>query len=286
MEINRFRILIGAITAAFFILTPNFAFAATTTPDITFAPNTDWSEWMVRYFNETGRGQTFKTGSTTTAFRSVGLKLCRVANFTKPKTLSLCASAASNYYAGCQTPLASKVFSANDLNAMIPYNANCFSNHEGGPDDGLYYRWVNFTLDSAVAVSSSANYFFLLNEASNLGIEPTSVLQNMYNNCNYLGTSQNYSDGQTYSYYGFKKYADSLGASCDMLFKVYSGDPSSIVPTTTINNPPALSFTTDTPTGIRTSTIFLPAQPTFKIIYSDQDNDAPRAINVIVNSST
>ncbi|MEK7625220.1 MAG: hypothetical protein AAB467_02600, partial [Patescibacteria group bacterium] len=283
---NCWNFIISAIMAAFFIFTPNLAFAATTTPDITFAPSSNWSEWVVRYFNETGRGQTFKTGPTTTAFRSVALKLCRVANFTKPKTLTFCASAANNYYAGCQSPLASKTFSASDLNAMVPFKANCFSNLEGGPNDGVYYKWVNFTLDNAVAVSSSANYFFLLNNSSSNDYEPTSVLQNMYNNCNYLGTSQNYPDGQTYSYYGSSKRADSLGASCDMFFKTYSSDPNSIVPIPTINNPPALSFATDTPNGINTSTIFLPAQPTFKIVYSDPDNDAPRVINVIVNSST
>lgn len=225
--------------------------SATVTPDVNFAPSTNWQEWVVRYLNETGRGNTFKTGATTTAFRSVSMKLCRVANFTKPKTLTLCTSAVNGWYGGCQTPLASKQFTTDQLNAMIHYDANCPASNEGGATDGTYYKWVNFTLDNSVAVSSSANYFFMLNSASSNDTEPSNVLQNMYNNCNYLGSSADYTDGQTYNYHGSTRYADGSGALCDMLFKTYSSDPNPPVfaITSPQNNDPEIRDTWITVTG-------------------------------------
>src|SRR3989339_857009 len=202
-----------SVVASFLFLAPA---SASITPDVTFAPSTNWYEWVIRYLTETGRGQVFKTGSTTTAFRSVAMKLCRTGTFTKPKTLTLCTTAVNGYYAGCQTPLVSKIYSSSTLNAMIPYDTNCSGNNEGGPNDGTYYKWVYFTLDNAVAVSSSASYFFLLNSASSNDNEPANVLPNMYNNCNYLGAT---------------KYVE--GFLCDMLFKTYSSAP----------NPPVFAIT-------------------------------------------
>ncbi len=235
-----------SVVASFLFLAPA---SATITPDVTFAPSTNWYEWVIRYLNETGRGQVFKTGTTTTAFRSVAMKLCRTGTFTKPKTLTLCTSAVTGYYAGCQTPLVSKTYSSSTLNAMIPYDANCPSNNEGGANDGTYYKWVYFTLDNAVAVSSSASYFFMLNSASSNDNEPANVLPNMYNNCNYLGSSQDYVDGQTYNYHGSTKYVE--GALCDMLFKTYSSDPNPPVfaITSPQNNDPAVADTWITVTG-------------------------------------
>ena len=110
---------------------------AAVNPDVQFAPASNWYEWVVRQNNETGRGQTFMTPGTMTAVRSVGMKVCRIANFTKPKTLTLCSAPASGWLAGCQTPLATKVFSASALNSMIPYDANCGSGNEGGATDGV-----------------------------------------------------------------------------------------------------------------------------------------------------
>lgn len=240
----------------FFSLLASFLFlekanAATTTPDVLFAPSSNWSEWVIRASNETGRGQTFKTGSTTTAFRSVAMKLCRVATITKPKTLTLCTSAVNGWYAGCQTPVASKIFSASDLNTMIPFDANCPSNLEGGANDGTYYKWVYFTLDNAVSVSSSANYFFLLNSTSTDSNEPSNAIQNMYNNCNYLGSSANYTDGQTYAYKNGTRAADTDGALCDVLFKTYSSDPNPPVfaITSPLNNDPEVRDTWITVSG-------------------------------------
>lgn len=237
-----------SVVASFLFLAPA---SASITPDVTFAPSTNWQEWIVRYLNETGRGQTFKTGATTTAFRSVALKLCRVANFTKPKTLTLCTSAVNGYYGGCQTPIVSKTFSASDLNAMIHYDLNCPANLEGGPNDGTYYKWAYFTLDNAVTVSSSANYFFLLNGTSTADNEPTDVVETMYNNCNYLGASQDYTDGQTYSYHGSSRVADGSGALCDMLFKTYTSDPNPPVfaITSPLNNDPEIRDTWITVSG-------------------------------------
>lgn len=235
-----------SVVASFLFLAPA---SASITPDVTFAPSTNWYEWVIRYLNETGRGQVFKTGATTTAFRSVAMKLCRTGTFTKPKTLTLCTTAVNGYYAGCQTPLVSKTYSSSTLNAMIPYDANCSGNNEGGPNDGTYYKWVYFTLDNAVAVSSSASYFFLLNSASSNDNEPANVLPNMYNNCNYLGASQDYVDGQTYNYHGSTKYVE--GALCDMLFKTYSSDPNPPVfaITSPQNNDPEIRDTWITVTG-------------------------------------
>ena len=192
---------------------------------VSFSPSTNWYSWIVRVYNETGRGQVFKTSTTTNAIRSVGLKLCRQSDFTKPKTFTLCSSAQSGYFAGCSNPLASKTYTASELNNMIPYDANCSANNEGGNEDGTYFKWVYFTFDNSILVSSTASYFFLFNSGSANDNENNGLLRNMYNNCHYNGSSQDYLDGQTYYYQSATRYQESLGASCDMLFKVFSDDP-------------------------------------------------------------
>lgn len=243
------------LTLLLFFLLASFLFAgktsaATTTPDVLFAPNSNWPEWVIRVLNETGRGQTFKTGATTTALRSVALKLCRVANFTKPKTVTLCTSATNGWYGGCQTPLASKTYSASDLNAMIPFDASCSGNLEGGPNDGNYFKWVYFTLDNPVTVTPNTSYFFLLNSASGADTEPSNALEAMYNNCNFSGPPD-YTNGQTYAYKGATRVADPSGAVCDMLFKTYSSDPNPPVfkITSPINNDPEIRDTWITVSG-------------------------------------
>ena len=92
--------------------------SATVTPDVNFAPSTNWYEWVIRYLNETGRGQIFKTSANATGIRSVAMKLCRTGTFTKPKTVTLCTSAVTGWYGGCQTPLASKTFTSSTLSIL------------------------------------------------------------------------------------------------------------------------------------------------------------------------
>jgi len=193
---------------------------------VSFSPATNAYQWIIRLYTESGRGQTFKTSATTNAIRSVGLKLCRRADLNKPKTFTLCNNAQSGYYAGCANPLASKSYTASELNSMIPYDTNCFASNEGGNDDGTYFKWIYFTFDNAVSVSSSANYFFLFNSGSSNDYEgSTDILKNVYNNCHWNGSSEDYLDGQTYYYQSATRFQNSLAPACDMLFKVFSGDP-------------------------------------------------------------
>lgn len=218
---------------------------------VQFAPASNWYAWVIRYLNETGRGQTFITPVGTTGISTVAMKLCRTASFTKPKTLTLCTTATTGYYAGCQTPLASRTFSASELNTLINYDANCPGSNEGGANDGTYYKWAYFTFNSPVAVSGNTSYFFLLNSASSADNETGNPLPLMYNNCNYLGSSANYTSGQTYNYHGSTRYAESDGALCDTLFKVFSANPI-VIPfaiTSPQNNDPEVADTWITVTG-------------------------------------
>lgn len=218
---------------------------------VQFAPSSNWYAWVIRYLNETGRGQTFTTPVGTNAISTVALKLCRTANFTKPKTLTLCTSAVNGWYGGCQTPLATRTFSASELNTLIHYDANCPASNEGGANEGTYYKWAYFTFNSPVAVSGNTSYFFLLNSASSNDNETGNILPLMYNNCNYLGSSANYTSGQTYYYKGSTRYQESDGALCDTLFKVFSADPI-VIPfaiTSPQNNDPEVADTWITVTG-------------------------------------
>lgn len=238
--------------AAFFLF---FGTAQAKTGDVVdFGPSTNWYEWVIRSGVETGRGQTFMTTATTTAIQSVAMKLCRLGTFTKSKTLTLCSTATNGWYGGCQTPLASKTFTSTTLNAMINYDANCPASNEGGTGDGNYFKWTYFTFDNPVNVSSSASYFFLLNSSSSADNETGSnLLQNMYNNCNYLGSSADYTGGQTYYYGGSTKFNDAGGggALCDILFKVFKTDPNPPVfaITSPNNNDPEIQDSTITVSG-------------------------------------
>jgi len=221
------------LTICFSFLSSLFLFdqaKATSTPPVgdvaDFTPWSNWPNWIIRYGTETGRGQVFKTSGNSSAIQTVGLKLCRRVDFTKPKTLTLCSSAQNGYYAGCSNPIANKTYTASELNAMIPYDASgCPGLYEGGNDNGLYFKWVYFTFDNAVSINSSTSYFFLLGGSSSADNEYDSVLESMSNNCNWNGSSADYTDGQSYYYSGATRHADSLGAVCDILFKVFSGDP-------------------------------------------------------------
>lgn len=193
---------------------------------VEFSPASNWYTWFIRNLNETGHGQKFLTPPGTEAISTVAFKLCRLGNFSKPKTLTLCDSATNGWYAGCSNPIASKQFSAEELNEMINYDANCFANEEGGPNDGLYYHWSYFTFDTPVAVNENTSYFVLLNSASSADNESGSLLRTMYNNSNYLGTSENYPDGQAYYYKGATRYTS--GESTDIFFKVFSDNPITI----------------------------------------------------------
>jgi len=216
---------------------------------VQFAPVSNWYTWFIRYLNETGHGQVFVTGANTQAISTVSFKLCRLASFTKPKTLTLCSSATNGWYAGCQTPLVSKTFFASELNSMINYDINCSANNEGGSNDGTYYKWSYFTFDTPVNVSPNTSYFVMLNNASSADNESGNVLATMYNNCNYLGTSENYPNGQEYYYKGATRYTN--GALCDIHLKVFSTNPITIpfAITSPQNNDPAEADTWVTVTG-------------------------------------
>ena len=168
---------------------------------------------------------------------------------TKQKTLTLCSSATNGYYAGCQTPLGSRTFSASELNAMINYDVNCPGNLEGGANDGTYFKWAYFTFTSPITVSTNTSYFIMLNSASSADNEPSDVLRTMYNNSNYLGSSENYPNGQAYYYKGSTRYT--TGESTDLLFKIYSADPITIPfeITSPLDNDPAEVDTWVTVTG-------------------------------------
>lgn len=190
---------------------------------VEFSPASNWYTWFIRTSNETGHGQKFLTPPGTEAISTVAFKLCRLGDFTKPKTLTLCDSATNGWYGGCQNPIASKQFSAQELNDMINHDANCFANEEGGPNDGLYYHWSYFTFDTPVSVNGNTSYFVLLNSASSAENESGSLLRTMYNNSNYLGSSENYPNGQAYYYKGATRFT--TGESTDIFFKIFSSDP-------------------------------------------------------------
>jgi hypothetical protein len=191
-----------------------------------FAPSSNWYTWFIRSGNETGHGQKFITAGDTEAIQTVGFKLCRLGTLAKPKTLTLCNSATNGWYAGCSAPIASKEFTADELNEMINYDADCNANLEGGQNDGTYYKWAYFSFDEPVAVSSNQHYFILLNNASSADNESGSKLRTMYNNENYLGSSADYTSGQAYYYKGATRFTS--GASTDIFFKIFSSDPITI----------------------------------------------------------
>lgn len=191
-----------------------------------FAPSSNWYTWFIRNVNETGHGQKFLTAPGTEAIETVAFKLCRLGDLQHPKTLTLCNSATNGWYGGCGDPLAEKEFTAEELNTLIHQDTNCFSNEEGGQDDGINYKWAYFTFDTPVNVSSSQHYFALLNSASIADNESGSKLRTMYNNQNYNGSSSNYPEGQAYYYKGSTRYTH--GASTDIFFKVFSANPITI----------------------------------------------------------
>jgi len=193
---------------------------------VQFAPDSNWYTWFSRTLNETGHGQKFLTTADTEAINTVAFKLCRIASFTKPKTLTLCDAPISGSYSGCSTPLASKEFTASELNEMINYDPNCSGNLEGGAENGLYHKWAYFSFDTPVNVSGNTSYFALLNISGSSDTESVSVLKGMYNNGNWLGSSENYPNGQAYYYKGGSRYTS--GESTDILFKVFSADPITI----------------------------------------------------------
>ena len=190
---------------------------------VQFAPASNWYTWFIRSLNETGHGQKFLTTANTEALSTVAFKLCRLGDFTKPKTLTLCNSATNGWYSGCQTPLASKEFSASELNGMINQDVNCYASDEGGADNGLYYKWAYFTFDTPVSVLGNTSYFILLNSSDSGDNESGSLLRTMYNNSNWLGSSEDYLNGQAYYYKGATRYT--TGESTDIHFKVFSSDP-------------------------------------------------------------
>ncbi len=191
---------------------------------VDFAPSSNWHTWIVRNASaNSGRGQTFMTGPSTNAISSIALKVCRTTNFTQPKTLTMCSTPTNGWYGGCQNPIATRQFSAQELNTLIPYDANCPANNEGGNTDGTYYKWSVFTFATPATVTPNTSYFFLLNSAQASDNEINTTLATIYNNCNYLGSSADYTNGRTYYYKGFQQVAEAT--SCDMLFKVFSADP-------------------------------------------------------------
>ena len=216
---------------------------------VQFAPVSNWYTWFIRNLNETGHGQKFLTGAGTQAISTVGFKLCRLGTITKPKTLTLCSSATNGWYAGCQTPLGSKTFTASELNTLINYDASCGASNEGGASEGLYYKWAYFTFTSPITVSPNTSYFIMLNSASSADNESSDLLRTMYNNSNYLGSSENYTNGQAYYYKGSTRYT--TGESTDFLFKIYSADPITIPfeITSPLDNDPAEVDTWVTVTG-------------------------------------
>jgi hypothetical protein len=193
---------------------------------VQFAPASNWSTWFIRNLNETGQGQKFLTTANTEAIGTVAFKLCRLGSFTKPKTLTLCNSATNGWYSGCQTPLASKEFSAGELNEMINQDIHCYASDEGGAENGLYFKWAYFTFDTPVNVSGNTSYFILFNSSDNDDKESGNLLKTMYNNSNYLGTSEDYPNGQAYYYKGASRYT--YGESTDIHFKVFSDNPITI----------------------------------------------------------
>ena len=190
---------------------------------VQFAPASNWYTWFIRSGNETGHGQKFLTTADTEAISTVAFKLCRLGGFSKPKTLTLCGSATNGWFSGCQTPLASKEFSAEQLNEMINQDTNCFASDEGGAENGLYYKWTYFTFDEPVSVTGNTNYFVLLNSSDTNNSEGGNLLKTMYNNSNWQGSSEDYLNGQAYYYKGASRFTD--GESTDIHFKVFSSDP-------------------------------------------------------------
>lgn len=190
---------------------------------VNFAPSSNWYTWIVRSASaNSGRGQTFVTAPDTESIQTIAVKACRFGNFTQPKTLTLCAAPQNGWYGGCSDPLAEKEFTAEELNALTHQDPDCFSTGEGGNADGEYYKWTPFSFDEPVAVSPNQSYFFLFN-SSEVADNEGNRLRAMYNNCNWLGSSQNYTSGQTYYYRNATRYSED--PECDLLFKVYSADP-------------------------------------------------------------
>jgi hypothetical protein len=191
-----------------------------------FSASSNWNFWIVRHPNSnSGRGQTFKTAPGTETISSVGLKVCRTNDFSKPKKMTLCSSLQNGWFGGCSDPLATKEFSAEELNNLIPQDPNCYSSNEGGDMDGEYYKWTVFSFDEPVVVQENTSYTFVINSGDNNDNEGGNVLASMYNNCTWLGSSANYLDGQTYYFRGANRFADSEGELCDMFFKVFSANP-------------------------------------------------------------
>ncbi len=191
-----------------------------------FSASSNWNYWIVRNPNaNSGRGQTFLTSPGTDVIESVAMKVCRTGAFSQPKTLTLCSSLQNGWYGGCSDPIATKEFTAQELNDLVPYDQNCYSSNEGGDSDGEYYSWQVFSFDEPVAVSENTSYTFVLNSSQLLDNEGGNVLAAMYNNCNWQGSSANYPDGQNYYFKGANRFNDSEGALCDMFFKVFSDDP-------------------------------------------------------------
>ena len=251
-RLNTIKVLtVFALTAVGILFSAGHA-KATDPPTgdvVQFAPVSNWYTWFIRNLNETGHGQKFLTGAGTQAISTVGFKLCRLGTITKPKTLTLCSSATNGWYAGCQTPLGSRTFTANELNTLINYDASCGANNEGGASEGLYYKWAYFTFTSPITVSPNTNYFIMLNSASSADNESSDLLRTMYNNSNYLGSSENYTNGQAYYYKGSTRYT--TGESTDLLFKIFSADPITIPfeITSPLDNDPAEVDTWVTVTG-------------------------------------
>jgi hypothetical protein len=139
-RLNTIKVLtVFALTAVGILFSAGHA-KATDPPTgdvVQFAPVSNWYTWFIRNLNETGHGQKFLTGAGTQAISTVGFKLCRLGTITKPKTLTLCSSATNGWYAGCQTPLGSKTFTASELNTLINYDASCNANQRGRSKRGF-----------------------------------------------------------------------------------------------------------------------------------------------------
>jgi hypothetical protein len=195
---------------------------------VDFAPSSNWYNWIVRVPSaNSGRGQIFLTPTGTTQISSIALKVCRQSNFTRPKILTLCPSSMNGSFAGCTSPLVIKTFTPEELNELVPFSSNCLALNEGGQADGQYFKWTVFSFDTPTPVSGNTSYFFLMNSATSADNEPANVMLSMYNNCNYLGTSADYPNGQTYYYRGSARLSES-SALCDQFFKVFSSNPITI----------------------------------------------------------
>ena len=212
------------IIACFLVPTQTHAVDGLIGDVVDFTPSSNWFVWIVRNQSaNSGRGQTFVTNNNTNAISSVAIKACRTGTFSQPKTLTLCSTATNGWFGGCQNPIASKQFTAQELNDIFPYDSNCPTTNEGGNADGTYYKWSVLTFDTPATVTPNTSYYFHINSSQTSDNEVGSILAAVYNNCNYLGSSADYTSGQTYYYRGSTRHSD--GANCDLLFKVFSTDP-------------------------------------------------------------